>query len=642
MKVGKVIRSAASLFGDGLIAIALFFVLFILASGGGVYSIGNGIRISVRNIYNPLAILSILVALRLILFGKIPFFRLKAMSLERLSTRALAAYDSFVGKVSSLESRKEKRIVFWTIVVSVLVKMIIAYVYFGFYSGDDVEIQEMSFARLFGLDWQAWGLRSPVFPMAFIYPVQFLLKGLGVSDAWPLIYAGRLVVVAFSALNLWLVYRIAKKLFAGSGVAIMSLFILAFSKLHTTFAASELPRTVASTFILLGFWFLLSEKNKIGSLILSGSLIGLAAAIRFSEIIYICPAVLYLCLKRSWGRAVIMGAVITTSFSFIIGLSDALYWKSAFHSLKNIVDYTLVKKLSSRGYEPFHYYVTAFSYWTDILTFILAIYALKIRNKKIYLWAFCPVILLSFLPHKEPRYLLPALPFWALLAGLSAWNILERNRREGFAFTESPAIRKSGYLLGGVIVAFLVLANKDYRYFLFSVPLIAVMIGLYYAGKKRTRREKITPEMSVSPGKMVLLMISITALAVIIEINGFRFQRSESGVEMARYIAANPGIKVFAVDDSWRAGGKLYYAGDVRIINIEAGMLSDPDYLRRVIFDDHVQAVGIQEEHLRNSECAAMLKSIRFIEAGFSEKRRKENYRLFVQEGDNSKQRISK
>ena len=91
MEVGKVIRSAAARFGDGLIAIASFFVLFILVSGGGVYSIGDGIRISARNIYNPLAILSILVALRLILFRQIPFFRLKALSLERLSTRALAA-----------------------------------------------------------------------------------------------------------------------------------------------------------------------------------------------------------------------------------------------------------------------------------------------------------------------------------------------------------------------------------------------------------------------------------------------------------------------------------------------------------------------------------------------------------------------
>lgn len=44
---------------------------------------------------------------------------------------------------------------------------------YGFFSGDDVEIHEMTFAALFHLDWPIWELRSPFYPMLFIYPVQW-------------------------------------------------------------------------------------------------------------------------------------------------------------------------------------------------------------------------------------------------------------------------------------------------------------------------------------------------------------------------------------------------------------------------------------------------------------------------------------
>ena len=615
---------------DGLIVIPALIVLFVLVTGGSAFQVGEHIRISARSIVNPLAALSALLLLRFTCFGSIPFFNISSLSFTRLADCALAAVDSLVRKISGIEPRTVKRIVFWTIALSVLLKMTIAYVNFGFFSGDDVEIQEMSFARLFHWDWQAWELRNPLFPMVFIYPVQFVLKLIGVEAAWPLIYAGRLIVIAFSALNLWLVYRIASRLYGHPAVGLMSLFFLALSKLHTTFASSELPRTVASTFILLGFWFLLSKTKEVWATILSGCALGLAAALRFSEILYIGPAFLFLFLKKRRRQAFWVGIVSAAAFVLAIGISDALYWKAPFFSLKNIVDYTLVKKLSSRGYEPFHYYLASIGLWTDFFTFALALYALKLSNKKIYIWAFSPVILLSFLPHKEPRYLLPAIPFWAIMAGLSAWHLMEKGRDRGFSLKASLRVRRILLILGSIFVFLLLLAHKDYRYATLALPLLAVMAGMYYFSKKRAEKREEEPATVLTPAKSVLLFLSLAFLAFIVEVDGFHFRRSESGVEMGRYLARLSGFRVLAIEDYWRAGGRLYFVNNPVLINLDSTRLAEPDYLRQTILENEAQAVGIRDEHVREFGCKAILESLAFQEVRFSDKKRKETYRLFL------------
>ena len=77
------------------------------------------------------------------------------------------------------------------IVVITVVKLANAALYPGFFSGDDVEIHEMTFARLFGWNWTAWDLRNAFYPMVFIYPIQALLAGMGIDDTATLVFAGR-------------------------------------------------------------------------------------------------------------------------------------------------------------------------------------------------------------------------------------------------------------------------------------------------------------------------------------------------------------------------------------------------------------------------------------------------------------------
>ena len=65
----------------------------------------------------------------------------------------------------------------------------------AFYSGDDVEVQEMSLRALLHTEWPVWDLRNATFPLGFIYPIQRLAMALGVSRMAALVFAGHLSVV---------------------------------------------------------------------------------------------------------------------------------------------------------------------------------------------------------------------------------------------------------------------------------------------------------------------------------------------------------------------------------------------------------------------------------------------------------------
>jgi Alg9-like mannosyltransferase family len=108
----------------------------------------------------------------------------------------------------------------------------------------------------------------------------------------------------------------------------------------------------------------------------------------------------------------------------ILGLADWLYWGEPFHSLRAIVDYTLVQRLSSRGYEAPWHYLTHVTDWSNGLLVVLAVVSLSHGGQRPLAWAVIPVLLLSLLPHKEARYLIATVPFFAIAAAVTLWSWL--------------------------------------------------------------------------------------------------------------------------------------------------------------------------------------------------------------------------
>jgi hypothetical protein len=122
----------------------------------------------------------------------------------------------------------------------------------------------------------------------------------------------------------------------------------------------------------------------------------------------------------------------------ITALADAAYWGEPLRSVRHAWTFTLADRLSSRGFQPFHYYISALQHWTN---WILAGFAcLAWKNpaaRPVLIWTILPIVVLSALPHKENRYLIPVVPFLSIAA---AAGIIGAERRiRSSAWTRSRA-----------------------------------------------------------------------------------------------------------------------------------------------------------------------------------------------------------
>ena len=304
-----------------------------------------------------------------------------------------------------------------------MVKAIYAWRYYGFYTGDDVEIHEMVFATIFGWDWQAWDIRSAFYPMVFIYPAVAAVQKLGIDDTDLLVFMGRLVVGAFSGLNIWLTYKIACRAFESIPIGVLAALFLGINKLHLSLATTVFPRTISSTFVLLAVWCLLVSPSKKHAATWAGLVLGVAAAIRYSEILFVVPGLIHLVMDKRYRDGAIFVASFVCSLFLIVEVSDVLYWGEWLASLKNMILYTLTWP-DTLSKQFFYHYLTTVQSWSDWLTYGLALASLKLAPSRMALWAFLPVVLLSFLSHKEARYLLPAVPFVVILAAAVFWRLL--------------------------------------------------------------------------------------------------------------------------------------------------------------------------------------------------------------------------
>ena len=174
--------------------------------------------------------------------------------------------------------------------VASAVRVANVFTHFGFLTGDDVEIHEMTLGVALGKAWPVWDLRNAFYPMTFIFPVQRALVALGVTDVFSLIAAGRLVVTAIAGLNVWILYRVGLSLYGDRGTALIAAALLAVNHLHMAYGSAELPRIVATAFLVPAFGALRTPTPiRCG---LAGVLLGLGASLRFGEIVFAVPAVL--------------------------------------------------------------------------------------------------------------------------------------------------------------------------------------------------------------------------------------------------------------------------------------------------------------------------------------------------------------
>ena len=399
---------------DVAIVALVCLVLWVGASGGGTFEIA-GARVTARDTGNPLLFITIAGVARYALRRSVPFLGIRSLTLRDIDLRAREVCQSIEHRLALTSGRTGSRLVLALVVTAVAIKAAFAWHDPGFYSGDDVEVQEMSLKALLGTDWTVWDLRNATFPLGVVYPAQRLATAIGISGIPALVFAGRLVVAILSSIGIWIVWRAGRMMWTDApGFALAAAFLLWTGSLHMAFGSSELPRPVSTLFVLGGFLALQSPGR--GAALVSGVLLGVAACFRFSEIVFLVPAAAQLLLAGRFGSAAVLGASALTAAALVLGLTDRWYWGTPFHSVWAAVDFTLVKRLSSRGYESPLWYVLQCPRWISPVLLVAAALAFVRRRTAEGFWIWVPLLLLSCFPHKEARYALPIVPFVCLAA----------------------------------------------------------------------------------------------------------------------------------------------------------------------------------------------------------------------------------
>lgn len=500
---------AASLVLDASVLVLAGLVFLIAVTGGGILQAGD-IRIRARTVENPIWILTALIALRYAARNWGPFLGVRRWPVPSLidAARRLVLERMPDGLLASLAN--PWRGLLAIAVGACLIKLLQAWTSPGFFSGDDVEVHEMSLAFLFGVKWPVWELRSAFFPMLFVYPAQRLAAALGADTPEALVFSGRAAVAILSTLSIPLTWLAARRLVPDDRrVAALAVLFLAINKLHISFGSSELPRPVSTVFVVAAFLVLLRERLLASAA--AGALLGIAAAFRFSEVVFLPAAVFALGGDRRWTKAAILLSTAAITLLGVTAVADALYWGHPLASLAAIVDYTVVQRASSRGFEPPWQYIRIIPGWTTFVFLALAIAGSSRRYPDSW-WTWTPLVLLSLLPHKESRYLIPIIPFFSIAAA------------RGFVRT-GEWIRAS--------------AEEG--------------------GWRRWGRDLFAP---------------LFLLAMMHDVGGWRLARSNEGVRLAKYLASS-GAGGVAAQDIWRLGGRPYLEGQDPLIALPPELIDD-------------------------------------------------------------------
>lgn len=381
--------------------------IWIALTGGGQVQLSADARLSLTSVGNPVAIASVLAAVRYLARHWGPLLWVIDHA------RWMRVIDRAVGTVLDVAGTARWQSVVVVCIVVVAVKVALAAAHPGFFSGDDVEIHGMTLGRLLELNGPVWNLRSPIFPMGVVYPFQAVAHAAGFTDTSDLVLAGRVAVAILSTAALLIVWKVAAQE-QSSRLAFVAVLLLGINKTHMAFGSTELPRPV-STVLVLGA-FLILRRWSTSAVLLSGALIGVAHTFRFSEGVFVLPFIVVLLRRGDWARAAACAGAAVLTAGVLIAVADYAYWGHAFFSLHNAWNYTVVDGLSSRGYQEPWWYLANVGSWTTGVVVLLAIYGTRKSVVDVALCAWVPVVVLSVLPHKEGRYLVPVIPFVVLLA----------------------------------------------------------------------------------------------------------------------------------------------------------------------------------------------------------------------------------
>ncbi|MEO8034950.1 MAG: hypothetical protein ABI837_11015 [Acidobacteriota bacterium] len=302
----------------------------------------------------------------------------------------------------------------------------LAHRYFGFLTGDDVEVLGEAF-RYIGYHYTAWDIRNVFIPDFVAAPPIVVGHFFGVTNVAVLIELATLPFVAVSVATIWLTWRLALRWTSDERVAIVAAILFASHWLPLAFGSTVYPRTIA-TFCVVAAALLISRRP-FGA----GLLMGVAFADRFSESVFLLPLMVLVMLggerslragedgnrevpKHLPAKALlwlIAGALL--SVAVLCGWYDFVTWGTPFSSVVKFAQLTLLAPdFASRvKYQAPWWYLANLLHWCAPPMMILLAFC---RDRRPWLFIAAALVVLAGIRHKELRYLQAMIPFLAIAA----------------------------------------------------------------------------------------------------------------------------------------------------------------------------------------------------------------------------------
>jgi hypothetical protein len=193
------------------------------------------------------------------------------------------------------------------------------------------------------------------------------------------------------------------------------------------FAPHTLTEVAAGNLLPWALYLAYPDRHEVGTerLFAAGALFGLTFILRFHIAPAIAVAVACVCglRGRRW-LPLLVGASIPVLAG---GLLDSLTWQYPFQSIWLNIWVNLYEGISNRFAVPPWYYVLGFLgfYWGGAFAFIISLALLGGRRLPLLLGVAAAIVIThSLIGHKDYRFIYPALPLIATLAGIGSVEVL--------------------------------------------------------------------------------------------------------------------------------------------------------------------------------------------------------------------------
>ncbi len=264
-------------------------------------------------------------------------------------------------------------------------------------------------------------------------------------------------LAAFSLSPVVVGYFWGRRLFNQAGAVLMASLLAVWFEL-VFFAAKGLSEVIAANFLVIGLFFLAgpdSREATKGRALLGGMAVALAVALRIQLLPAVLPIAAFVFYKsRNW-RSAVLGALIAT---ISVGLLDWATWGRPFQSIWLNVWLNLVEGRSELfgTRSNLFYAAKMYRHWNWALL-PMTFFAVRGMKKLPIVAGVAAIILIShsLIPHKEYRFMYPAIPLIAMLVGAGCAQWLTATNAAG----AKAASTRLGFVVAGWAVISLALAT---------------------------------------------------------------------------------------------------------------------------------------------------------------------------------------